>query len=340
MQVLVEDASGYVVTSSNSSVTLAIGANPSGGTLGGTVTMAAVNGVATFSNLSITKTGTGYRLTAKDGSLTGAISGSFNVTPAAASKLVFTTQPGNTIVGTSISPAIGVSVEDAYGNVVTSNTSTVTLTLSSGTFTSGSNTATAVASGGVATFSNHLSITKTGTGYRLTAKDGSLTGATSGSFNVTAAVLQNAVFLTTDPLDSTKQTLYVYGTAGNDVILVNPGSASGCVTVLFNGKSYGPFSPTGRIIVHGLAGNDYIGVSSQITLPAWLYGDDGNDVLVGGGGPNILFGGAGNDTLWGGKGRNILIGGTGSDLLSGGAGDGLLIGGTTAYDANDQALRG
>ena len=150
---------------------------------------------------------------------------------------------------------------------------------------------------------------------------------------------QNTVFLAPDPLDSTKQALYVYGTAGNDVILVNPGSASGSVTVMFNGKSYGSFSPTGRIIVHGLAGNDYIGVSSQIVLPAWLYGDDGDDVLVGGGGPNILFGGAGNNTLWGGKGRNILIGGTGRNLLIGGAGDGLLIGGTTAYDANDLALQ-
>ena len=79
-----------------------------------------------------------------------------------------------------------VSIEDANGNVVTGNTSTVTLTLSSGTFASGSNTATAVASGGVATFGS-LSINTAGTGYTLTATDGSLTGATSSSFNVTAA---------------------------------------------------------------------------------------------------------------------------------------------------------
>jgi Ca2+-binding RTX toxin-like protein len=152
------------------------------------------------------------------------------------------------------------------------------------------------------------------------------------------APLQNTVFLASDPLDSTKQALFVYGTAANDVILVNPGRAAGSVAVQFNGQSRGTFSPTGRIIVHGLAGNDTIGVSSQVTRPAWLYGEDGSDVLWGGGGPNLLFGGAGNDTLYSGKGRNLLIGGAGSDLLTGGAGDALFIGGTTAYDANDLAL--
>ena len=58
-------------------MTLAIGTNPGGGTLSGTTTVAAVNGVATFSNLSINKVGTGYTLTASDGSLTAATSSSF-----------------------------------------------------------------------------------------------------------------------------------------------------------------------------------------------------------------------------------------------------------------------
>ena len=41
---------------------MAIGTNPGGGTLSGTTTVAAVAGVATFSNLSINKAGTGYTL--------------------------------------------------------------------------------------------------------------------------------------------------------------------------------------------------------------------------------------------------------------------------------------
>jgi hypothetical protein len=49
-------------TSATNAVTLAIGANPSNGTLSGTTTVNAVNGVATFSGLNISKTGTGYLL--------------------------------------------------------------------------------------------------------------------------------------------------------------------------------------------------------------------------------------------------------------------------------------
>ena len=149
---------------------------------------------------------------------------------------------------------------------------------------------------------------------------------------------QNAVIVAPDPILPGKTALYVFGTAANDVILINLGTVAGDVSVQMNGKSRGTFHPTGRIIVHGLAGNDYIGVSSLITLPAWLYGDDGNDTLWGGGGPNLLMGGAGNDMLWGGKGRSLLIGGAGKDALASGSGDAVLIGGTTNYDANDQAL--
>ena len=66
--------------------------------------------------------------------------------------------------------------------MVTSDSSTVTLTLSSGTFASGSSTATATASNGVATFSG-LVIDTAGS-YTLTATDGSLTNATSNSFTI------------------------------------------------------------------------------------------------------------------------------------------------------------
>ena len=64
--VRVEDAAGNVVANDTSSVTVAIGNNPGGGTLGGTLTVAAVNGVATFNNLSINNPGTGYTLVATD----------------------------------------------------------------------------------------------------------------------------------------------------------------------------------------------------------------------------------------------------------------------------------
>ena len=90
--VLVEDSLGNVVASGTSSVTIAIGNNPSGGRLGGTLTVAAVNGVATFNNLSINESGNGYTLIASD--TTG--SGSLTVTSAAFNIVSQPTAPGVT----------------------------------------------------------------------------------------------------------------------------------------------------------------------------------------------------------------------------------------------------
>ena len=51
------------------------------GTLSGTTIVTAVNGVATFSDLSIDKAGNGYTLVAAASGLTGATSTTFNITP-------------------------------------------------------------------------------------------------------------------------------------------------------------------------------------------------------------------------------------------------------------------
>ena len=70
-----------VVTSSTAPVTISISANPAEGTLAGTLTAAAVNGIATFPDLSINNVGNGYVIKAVSGSLTAAVSSAFNITP-------------------------------------------------------------------------------------------------------------------------------------------------------------------------------------------------------------------------------------------------------------------
>jgi hypothetical protein len=64
VQVTARDGLGNTATAFASKASVAIGANPGGGTLSGTPTVAPVAGVATFSTLSIDKVGTGYTLTA------------------------------------------------------------------------------------------------------------------------------------------------------------------------------------------------------------------------------------------------------------------------------------
>jgi hypothetical protein len=82
--VLVEvvDAFGNVETSDNSDmITLSLGSNPGGGTLGGTLTMTVSGGIATFSDLSIDLVGDGYTLHATvGGGLPSLDSDPFNVT--------------------------------------------------------------------------------------------------------------------------------------------------------------------------------------------------------------------------------------------------------------------
>jgi hypothetical protein len=82
IQVTVLDAMGNAATTFNGPVTIAIGRDGGlilPGTLSGTKTVNAVNGVATFSDLSIDQPGTGYTLVASGTGVTGAESAQFNV---------------------------------------------------------------------------------------------------------------------------------------------------------------------------------------------------------------------------------------------------------------------
>src|SRR3989442_1044986 len=79
VQVAVQDAVGNRVPGATDAVTVALGLNPSGGTLGGTVTVKAAQGIATFADLRIDRPGSGYLLASAAG-LSGATSTAFAVT--------------------------------------------------------------------------------------------------------------------------------------------------------------------------------------------------------------------------------------------------------------------
>ena len=79
VKVSAEDANGNVDTSFNGAVTMALDNNPGGATLGGTLTVNAVNGVADFPDLTLNKAGSGYTLQATSAGLTSVDTGSFSV---------------------------------------------------------------------------------------------------------------------------------------------------------------------------------------------------------------------------------------------------------------------
>jgi hypothetical protein len=183
--VSIEDQFGNVYTpDSTSTVMLTLnGGTFSGG--GNTATATASNGVATFSNLVISSSGT-YTLTASDGALTGANSSSFFIANSA--KLGFLQQPTQTTAGVAISPAVTVAVQNQSGGTITTDTSTVILTINQGSFANGSTTVAAQCVNGVATF-NNLVIDATGS-YTLVATDGALQQGQSNSFNIVAIASQ------------------------------------------------------------------------------------------------------------------------------------------------------
>ena len=144
-------------------------------------------------------------------------------------------------------------------------------------------------------------------------------------------VMVGQIQLTTDPDDDAHTALFVGGSNGDDVIVIQRGSTASKIRVVINGVIKGEYDATnlGRIIVYGNAGNDNITISTDVgPVTALLYGGDGNDVLNGGSGYNLLDGGAGNDTLTGGANNDMLFGGGGSDLVNGGSGDDALVAGS------------
>ena len=177
----VEDQWGQLVTTDDSNVTLKPKTLPDGVTFN-PVTVQAVNGVATFPAITLDIAG-GYKLKAADGSFLNVKSNKFFVSPAASSQVVFSQGPSDVGIDAAITPPIQVDVEDAFGNLVTTDTSEVVISVNSGpggaTLGGGGPVQ---ASGGVAIFSD-VTLDTIGT-YQLQAADGTLISALSAPFTV------------------------------------------------------------------------------------------------------------------------------------------------------------
>jgi FG-GAP-like repeat/RTX calcium-binding nonapeptide repeat (4 copies)/FG-GAP repeat len=147
-----------------------------------------------------------------------------------------------------------------------------------------------------------------------------------------------------DPGDPTRSALVVQGSPDADVLSLGRGPGN-AIELLVSGYSVASYSAPGgaafgRLLVYGNGGDDGIQVYGNLTVPALLFGGDGNDTfnIDGSIANNVLVGGAGNDGLYGGTGRDLLIGGLGADTLRAAYGGAILIGGYTDYDANLQGL--
>jgi len=180
--VAVQDANGNTVTSATNEVSISLANNPGNATLSGVTRATAINGVATFVNLVVNRTGAGYTLFASAENLTGVTSSPFEIKTGAAARLGFTVQPADATASAPIS--VAVAVQDASGNTVTTSAMAVNISISTNPTNATLNgVTTVVAVNGIATFSG-LIINRAGTGYVLTAAAQGFGSAASQSFNI------------------------------------------------------------------------------------------------------------------------------------------------------------
>ncbi len=186
--VAIEDAEGNTVTTFDGNVAIAIANNPGSSTLGGTLTLTASSGVASFSGLTLNKVGVGYTLQVISNQLPSVTTTAWTVISGSASLLVVTNEPPSAI-SADTAFSVTVTIEDAEGNVVTDFDNSVIIAIAnnpdSGVL---AGVLTVTTTSGVAVFSG-LSINNAGNGYTLSVGSSGLTTAVTSKIDVTPITL-------------------------------------------------------------------------------------------------------------------------------------------------------
>ncbi len=175
----IEDQFGNVVSGYSGSVTVRVSSGPST-QLGGTLTQTIRAGSAVFGDLVLTTAGR-YTLSAASAGLAGATSKTLSISPAAATRVVFTRVPPSGIDGQALG-TVQAAIEDQYGNVVMGYRGSVTVGVHTGPSTTLGGTLTGAVQSGIASWSNL--VLATAGSYTLSATSGALTAGISSAIVV------------------------------------------------------------------------------------------------------------------------------------------------------------
>ena len=246
--VAARDAFGNTIGTFNGTVTIALGANPGGAVLSGSLSADATAGVATFSDLSLTKASTGYTLVANSSGLTSATSSAFTITAGAAATLALVSGGGqNATPGTQLPQPVVVRVTDGYGNGVGGQE--VVFAVVTGGGSVGTANATTDASGQASTTWTLGNVVGPQT---ITATAGSLAGSpltvaanTSGAVSTTVSpkpvtlnALTQTIALSAQAKDAQGANVTGTFTWVSRAPAVATVSATGVVTAVTNGTTY------------------------------------------------------------------------------------------------------
>ena len=170
-----------MVTEGGLPVTISLADNPTDAVLSGTLTVNAVNGVATFSDIKVNEAGVGYTLRATSGSLSPALSAPFAIVAGTASRLIIATQPPATAqsgVPLAVQPRI--QIRDAGGNDVAQAGVQVTVALEGTGATLGGTLSVSTDAEGLATFTGLVITGSAGVYTLLFAAPGLIAIASNG----------------------------------------------------------------------------------------------------------------------------------------------------------------
>ncbi len=234
----VQDKYGNVETTYNGNVTVALDANPGGATLAGTFTVAAQDGVATFSGLSIGVIDSGYTLQATGDGLTSPASNPIDVVANQAVAFELTLQPPGSVEDTqsfgltvtALTQTTPVPVVDPdFGGQVTVSIATP----AGSTDLSGKTTINAI--NGVAAFTG-LTLSQIGT-YTLDVSSSGIPTITTGTINVTAGHATQLVVVTQPPSSTTAGSTFGFEVEAEDPSgILDPTFAGGVTVALESGS--------------------------------------------------------------------------------------------------------
>ena len=194
--VRVVDGSGNAIASFTSNVVAAIASGT--GTLSGTTTVAAVAGVATFTNLVITGTAGAFTLRFTPVGLTAVTSNTLTITAGAASSYLVSSSSNSPAAGSAVT--ISAQLSDISGNAVNTAGKTVTWSKSNanGSFATATSTTNAA---GIATVSFTVhTVSATSTTVTATSSTPTLTGTSSTITTVAGAASKIAVQQVASPI--------------------------------------------------------------------------------------------------------------------------------------------
>lgn len=190
------DALGNVAADFTGAVTAAVDSGPAGATLGGTTSVAAVAGIATFTDLSLDLEGS-YVLRLSSAGLSDTTTATFSVTPAAAASLLLLDGDAQAdTVGFGLANPMRVSVTDLFGNPVAGVTVGWTIVAGGGALGADS---TVTDAAGIA--SNTLTLPTTAGAVTLEASVAGLAGSPIG-FTATAIPAAASILVVTTAPDT------------------------------------------------------------------------------------------------------------------------------------------